>query len=558
MRSNAIWNVLRRNLTPLPSPLAQLDSLELEKKVVYVSVKEEDVVLHCYLLEHFVSIKHKIHSWADKEGSDSDAVWKCYVNLGIRRLISWLEESFYGMVDLDRHIPPLDVLLVWHAFLQDPVQWNRFVRTTKIDFARWNPNALLTALENDEPGQQFCPSRECLDKINIVYQHLDSRAIIYMAADLVQTAVEPNLTTDLWTRSFTEERLTHTLVTPQERHDFTFDFHASVQRQLELAERFLKFSWHRMYSSLDDNQHGLRPAVKRYQRYMTISRFWDQIERLELGTSDRPGFTYLDIDIVWRTHVLAPREYRCFCNAVFGCLIPNTPSPPDRHKAKTTLLDATSQIYEHIFGEEYALCLCRPCFNSRRGESPGPYRSTWNNRLAAMQLPKQEMDRRSQAGVSIPLDFAEKQCRKCGSHPWRHCREKDIMQGPDTIPPVTPVRASGMHPYDMGSQSSSLSYFRLPVLGTQEPIWRETGTELHHPSQSRASTPALTTGSTYSDDSDGENSPSGVTLTGSPNTYQIPRMEATFRNADATGGNPRDTSRIGRTNGPEPGAWLAG
>ncbi|KAM0344032.1 hypothetical protein ACHAPU_007935 [Fusarium lateritium] len=555
MVPKAIWNILRRNLTPLPSPLAQLDKLELEKKVVHVSVKEEDVVLHCYLLEHFVSIKHKIHLWASREGQDSDAAWMCYINLGIRRLISWLEESFYGMIDLDRHIPPLDVLLVWHAFLQDPVQWNRFVRTTRLDFNRWNPNALLVALENEEPGQQFCPSKDCMDKINIVYQHLDSRTIIYMAADLVQTAIESNGTADLWTRFFTEERLTHTIVTPQEQYNFTFDFHASVQRQLELAERLLNFSWHRMYISLDNNQHGLRPAVKRYQRYMTILRFWEQIERLELGTSDRPSFTYLDIDVVWRTHLLSPREYLCFCNGIFGSLVPNTPSPPDRHKAKTALLDATSQIYEHIFNEEYALCLCRPCVNSRRDDSPGPFRSIWNNTLAARQLPEAEIDRRSQAGVSIPLDFAEKQCRKCGSHPWKHCREKDIVQCPDTIPPISPVRASGIHPYEMRSQNPSRSYFRLPVLGSQEPIWRET---VHHSSQSRASTPALTTGSTYTDDSDDENSPGGVTLTGSPNTYQIPRMEATVRNADATRGDPRDTSHIERTNGPEPGAWLAG
>jgi hypothetical protein len=132
--------------------------------------------------------------------------------------------------------------------------------------------------------------------------------------------------------------------------------------------------------------------------------------------------------------MLTPREYRAFCNSTFGRVIPSLPCPAESHRANTTLLGPTSQIYEHVFGEKYALCLCRPCVSSRIGEAPSSFRLSRST--ASIQPLEEEMGRRSFADVSIPLYYAEKQCRRCGSHPWRHCHKKDITQTLVARPPT--------------------------------------------------------------------------------------------------------------------------
>jgi len=62
-------------------------------------------------------------------------------------MVQWFEASLSGRVSLDTHTPPLDVLLVWHTFLQDPVEWTVFVDATKLEFSRWNPDALVSLID---------------------------------------------------------------------------------------------------------------------------------------------------------------------------------------------------------------------------------------------------------------------------------------------------------------------------------------------------------------------------------------------------------------------------
>jgi hypothetical protein len=116
-----------------------------------------------------------------------------------------------------------------------------------------------------------------------------------------------------------------------------------------------------MYMSPEDNEQAFRPAIKRYRRLMTLRRFQPQILESRPGASNRLDFTYLNIDLIWRTHMLTPREYRAFCNSTFGRVIPSLPCPAGSHRANAILLDPTSQIYEHVFGEKYALCLQAMC-----------------------------------------------------------------------------------------------------------------------------------------------------------------------------------------------------
>jgi hypothetical protein len=145
---NLVHDVIER-LSSQPSPFVALDRLLPHNNLLQVSVRESDVLLHCHLLEHFVSIRSQIDAWAEENTVDEGAAWTCYINAGIRRLTQWFEASLSGHVDLNTHIPPLDVLLVWHAFLQDPVEWKRFADTTKVEFSGWNSDALVSTNDFD-------------------------------------------------------------------------------------------------------------------------------------------------------------------------------------------------------------------------------------------------------------------------------------------------------------------------------------------------------------------------------------------------------------------------
>jgi hypothetical protein len=271
----------------------------------------------------------------------------------------------------------------------------------------------------------------------------------------------------------------------------------------------------------------------------------------------------------------------------------NIPSPPDIHEPETAFLDDTSQIYEHVFGEGYAVCLCWPCVDGRRADDPGSWRLKWFTGPVSRTRISEEMHRRRCTTVDIPLVFVGKQCRKCGSHPRRHCRKKDIVERLEQEPLLlgrsitgrvsTPAASVAASPGPRGRtervtvpfrdpeispvrsetlcQTPSQSFSPSTYLETSEPtLWDTDGDtimELHDSNRSRPPTPGLTDGSTCSGYSSDEAAHSNYTVEGCANLCQTP-PRTNNRNADAARDGPRGRSRISRVNGPEPGEWLAG
>nr|CEG05697.1 unnamed protein product [Fusarium clavum] len=422
---NKLQDCIQRSFSRYSPSYTKLNEVQLPKTLIEVSVKERDVFLHCHLLEHFIRIKSKVNEWAARNEVDEEAAWTCYINASIRRMVQWFEASLSGRVSLDTHTPPLDVLLVWHTFLQDPVEWTVFVDETKLEFSRWNPDALLNALQSDGSGE-FHPSWDCMSKIHQVYNEADVLTFMNMAVDYVSNRQDTDDTTQKVIDLFYNKRISHMITRPDGEWNFHYNFHLAVQRQFDLAERVLQFSWHRMHTSSRDNERGFRPSVKRYRRLMTLAQCLGPIEEPE---GARLGFTYLDIDLVWRTHILAPREYRRFCSDTFGGLVLNIPSPTHIRREETASLDHTSLAYKQTFRESYAVCLCWPCVDGRQTAGPGSCVLKWLIRPVFRKWRSVEVNPRRSAAVNIPLVFTDKQCPRCGSHPRRLCRESDIARG---------------------------------------------------------------------------------------------------------------------------------
>ncbi|KAJ4266504.1 hypothetical protein NW762_004491 [Fusarium torreyae] len=573
-------------------------------KILTTCVKEESVLLHCYLLEQFVAVKAKVDMWAEKNQVKTDVAWNFYVNMGIRRFKQWIQAYYDNTVDLDSHIPPLDVLLVWHAFLQDPETWETFAFETGIDFNRWNSVSLFRALEHDLPGEFKLPPTS-LDIVNAVYDCHDLRSL--MDASLLYVySTRPNKETQAWVQTYMLKQVTHTIETPQGRFTFDYDFHKGIQRQLDLAERVLKFSWHRMYASPAENRQGFESTMKRYSKFLTVARLKEYRTMRIYMDPETLSLRTPDIDLVWRTHMLAPREYSRFCDSNFGGLLFPIPRPPGSYEAEDNEAaeNAFDFIYRLVFRENYELCLCWPCVHGRRADGQGSCRLRGLTRSAIKTQLSEEMDRRRAAAMSIPLEFAGKQCRKCGSHPRGHCGQRDIVEDAeaeslslrrpvanrvptpansirpapligDELPLALPLRMLQISPYcyEILAQAPLQHTFPPPPVTAPailEPAPWARDIELHDYSRSRATTPGLTTGSTRSGgsyDGDGPGNyaleqPSGWEPPSS--WYSIPSAGRRFtprindRNDDATRDISEGSSSARRLAIPDPGAWLAG
>ncbi|KAJ4013047.1 hypothetical protein NW752_006324 [Fusarium irregulare] len=489
-------------------------------------------------------------------------------------MVQWFEASLSGRVRLDTHTPPLNVLLVWHTFLQDPVEWTVFVDATKLVFSRWNLDALSTALKSDESGE-FHPSWDCMSKIHQVYKEPDVLAFMNMAVDYVANRQDPDDMTQKVIDLFYSKRISHTITTADGEWKFHYNFHSAVQRQLDLAERVLQFSWHRMHTSSLDNERGFRPSVKRYRRLMTLAHRLGPIEEPEGAPL---GFTYLDIDLVWRTHILEPREYCRFCSDTFGGLVLNIPSPSHIPREETALLDHTSLLYEQAFQESYAVCLCWPCVDGRRKAGPASWVLKCLTRPVFGKQRSVEVGPRRSVAVSIPLAFTGKQCSRCGSHPRRLCRERDIARGleyeplllqrstflgllRDVVFTIYPIPPDPMeHAAPAESRDSGTFLFRSAI-SRQRPSQSSSSStgskvsepgiwdgniarpeESHEGNLHSPVTPDLTGGSTCSCHSDDEEVPLNDASDERTNLHQTSRAERTS--------TPRTI--------PEPGVWLDG
>lgn len=88
-------------------------------------------MLHLRLLERYVKLRQNVREWAESENLPPARVWSCTINLASQRMFQWFCASRDWAVD--KKLPPLDVLLVWHSFLSKPAKWKQFVRETGVE-----------------------------------------------------------------------------------------------------------------------------------------------------------------------------------------------------------------------------------------------------------------------------------------------------------------------------------------------------------------------------------------------------------------------------------------
>ncbi|KAF5003505.1 hypothetical protein FDECE_9958 [Fusarium decemcellulare] len=596
MALNGLRKMLSRSvLTAEPLPVVQLDQLRIPKKVLDISVTGRDALIHAHMLEHFVAIKTMVEIWAVRNLTDTESAWTFYINMAIKRLVQWLEASLQNRFSLEDIIPPLDVLLVWHALLQYPTIWDTLVYRTRIDFGRWNQELLLRALLDNVPGR-FKPPPDSIGVIQSIYETPDLYSLLDVSHAFLSSD-RPDHTTQHLADMFLLQRRMLDIQTLRGNYSAAFDFHGAVDCQLRFAGQMLRFSWHHMYSSEPANERQFGTAIERYRRFMALTHFAPNIHTMQ-SFVHRQSLDFvptLDIDLIWRTHMLAPRDYRWFCDNIRGNFLVHIPSPTDLGNVDRL----TSQIYQHVYEEDYDLCLCWPCVAGRRGHAPGSSHLKWLIWPAAKVQSEDKLYRRRTSIIGVPLEFNVKQCSKCGSHPQRGCRQKDKKihnnlgkrlpsrsraRSPSShVPtsdsaifshPVTPMwtDSSLRSSSEPGPSSRPAAHMRAPqwtstqpstitLLATPGPSPSNSQFELQNSSASNSTTPSLSNGSTYDSDNDKEYDPKGKSIARPLNQRPAtPAFEGAshppYRNVNVTRHNMGDTYGPRHVAEVEPGEWL--
>ncbi|RAH77429.1 hypothetical protein BO86DRAFT_347466 [Aspergillus japonicus CBS 114.51] len=255
--------------------------------------------------------------------------WHRFLSIAVTRFQQWVRAVNHHLEakHLERNssllLPPLDILMVWHAFLLNPHDFTQFCSTNHLDHIRglsfpWK--AIHEALSHDNWNYTLPSNTSAW-----------LRSELSIAPDLV-TALSDNEATTL-------EAITP--LTPSE-HISLVD---NILRQAIFMDKMHDFLWIRSPAL----QGTLTRALARYERFVALFR-------LHPGTTLVPT---LDVDLVWHTHMCSAAVYEQSMLERTGRYINHDDKLGE--EILTGGFDATGRLYEAATGEPYGGCFCWDC-----------------------------------------------------------------------------------------------------------------------------------------------------------------------------------------------------
>ncbi|KAG5778859.1 hypothetical protein H9Q73_007482 [Fusarium xylarioides] len=224
-------------------------------------------------------------------------------------------------------LPPVDILMIWHAFLLNPSDYLDYCRNQNWDYLpRVNfPWKLI----HDSITSQG-PIRDAWAVTGKTWEVPEGKAVI--PGTLLKSIIQQG------------NMKTHDIGKPYASR-FIGKLVDNVERQRVFVEKMNAHLWIRSPAL----QGTLRRAVERYERYLRLFKLYP-------GTMLVPA---LDIDLVWHTSQLSATAYLNSMEARCGRFI----NHDDKIKKSKLAVgnDETQTLYRIRFGEEYTVCLCWEC-----------------------------------------------------------------------------------------------------------------------------------------------------------------------------------------------------
>ncbi|KAF2674381.1 hypothetical protein BT63DRAFT_419675 [Microthyrium microscopicum] len=372
----------------------------------------DQCAVHLELLEVIVALKRKVEDWGTDNGFTPETAWRNYLTLATARFTIFVDSIRSKLVERNL-IPPIDVLMVWHAFMLNPGVYSRFER--QVHENKWGSNGLdWSCIQKaiDADSASFTLDESSAVTLQEVGIHVDllhylnsdeSFPILQMLREKDIDNSETSTPSTLQLASAVDDLLQNNNIFHLNSPEVKFDLISAVQRQFRFASKMASFNWKRSPFF----QGTLSSAVERYEAFFQMMA--NNPQQMLAPT--------LEVDLVWHTHQLSPSVYRAYSREVAGRFI-NHNDDINEQTASSSFGEATN-VYEETFGSAYALCLCWFCEGSRH--SGQPTESTIGLVKEALET---EFARRRDMGLPNDMAFAKAHCSECGNHPATRCVRK--------------------------------------------------------------------------------------------------------------------------------------
>ncbi|KAK3389153.1 hypothetical protein B0H63DRAFT_518397 [Podospora didyma] len=281
--------------------------------------------------------------------------WNLFVRMAVWRFLGWWK----GAV---KTLPPLDVLMVWHAFLLNHSAYNEFCMAS-VDASRrlakefpWKE--IHSALQDDKERSfnvssdvesTFSDHHGPFDLFKALSDHDSHAKMLKDALAKLASSLEPQ-NDDLASAMLHFQDLAKIQRLPVSDQNRIQTLTEMVQRQEKFVVNMANILWLRSPALAGT----LERAIVRYSRFLAL------FEDRDLETNKMPLIPTLDIDLVWHTHLCSPALYLAGCKHFAGRHSVNHDDTLEQALLNDGFV-STAKMYEIKFREEYDACLCWPC-----------------------------------------------------------------------------------------------------------------------------------------------------------------------------------------------------
>ncbi|TRX99042.1 hypothetical protein FHL15_000384 [Xylaria flabelliformis] len=265
--------------------------------------------------------------------------WPLYLRLAASRFFHWItaveaEFSQQNAPDRPLPLPPIDVLMVWHALLLNP-KWFRSFEQMKLEY--------LSKVAF--PWEQIFLTKEHKSLL------LRNELVKYGAnrdegtQDRFDGEILPEPSTADQKPDFTELRFLDSCRAAASNNDVIEKLVDAVKRQSTFVDKMDRQLWIRSPAV----EGTLTRGITRYERFLKLFKLYPRTMLVPT----------LDIDLVWHTHQCSPSQYILVTTEIAGRFIDHN------DKLGTATLDPafenTKALYRIRFADEYRICNCWDC-----------------------------------------------------------------------------------------------------------------------------------------------------------------------------------------------------
>ncbi|KDQ63934.1 hypothetical protein JAAARDRAFT_51991 [Jaapia argillacea MUCL 33604] len=279
-------------------------------------VTPEQIKAHLKLLRAFGELKLDVErsSWAGEKGGRGDTLgWAWFVDLAVHRFEKWITTLPVKRISdttifVESHIPPLDVLIVWHAYLLHPTKYARDRRANNtIDRLPRIYNNLIDIVKYiGDPGTSTPTKERAISWRKSTNTPFDP---IQSASEILPARMNTHPIDEKKSQEKCEDPARNSLLTQiaegsSPYRPFSFELVGAVFRQSTFTTKMHDIGW--TDPSFLESTRGnvvLRYTIVRYHAFLDI--FSSHRHESLIPT--------LDISLAWHTHQTYDDQYAWDC-----------------------------------------------------------------------------------------------------------------------------------------------------------------------------------------------------------------------------------------------------